>query len=408
MSQRPDDFFADLGRFGASDELRPVYERLDADARAWSVTVGDETALIAFAQSLPHRSREETMGMQPRPNRSEWEATQRPPYTNPDYAPKQRPSRLRMWVAVVAAALVVTLLGGSFYILQTARNNGTSTTPATPSATTTQPTATPTSLPNATATITAATVRTLTATQYDAVCPTVGIEYAVSFYQIGDIYLAISLTSQAYPASKLPAGTPLKPFKLGSASDPNRGLPAKPYVNPSLNGGLYVTVCNASKTVSHHIDGLTVRVESFVPFTGDLNSWQFCDSYYQNGQVGGGGCGGGATSDVDLKAAFAANAGAGAVVPATVDSLTNNQLPFTRQPGQSADMRVALTPPTTLGTYHFSFSLTMDDARLPFAALTADLLLGLARKWTGEACATPAMQSQIPTGSTDAYICPES
>jgi hypothetical protein len=186
-------------------------------------------------------------------------------------------------------------------------------------------------------------------------------------------------------------------------------LPANPAVNPSLQSGLYVTVCNASRSVSHHLDGLTVRVESFVPFTSDLNSWLFCDGYYQNGQNTGGGCGGGATSDVELSAIFVANAGAGAVVPAIMSTLFSNlQLPLTRAPGQSADMHVALTPPTTLGTYRFSFSLTVDGARLPFATLTDDLLLGPARKWTGDACATPAMQAQIPAGSADAYICPES
>jgi hypothetical protein len=73
---------------------------------------------------------------------------------------------------------------------------------------------------------------------------------------------------------------------LGSESAPNRGLPDKPEVNPSLDGGLYVTVCNASKSISHRIDGATVRVESFVPLTGDLNGWQFCDGWYQNGKEG--------------------------------------------------------------------------------------------------------------------------
>jgi len=176
-----------------------------------------------------------------------------------------------------------------------------------------------------------------------------------------------------------------------------------------LSGPTSVTVCNASKSVSHSIDGLTVRVESFVPFTSDLNSWQFCDGYYQNGQAAGTGCGGGATSDMDLKAVFAGSAGVGAAVPTIVDpqSIAPSP-PLTRQPGQSADIRLALTPPTTLGTYRFSFSLTVDGARVPFAALTDDLLLGPARKWTGAACATPAMQSQIPAGSLDAYICPES
>ena len=393
MSQRPDDFYADLGRFGASDELHPIYERLDADARAWSVTVGDETALIAFARSLPRLSREETMRMQSRPNPPEWEATQRLPYTNTnrDYQSRQRPSRLRTWVAVVAATLVVALLGGSFYLLQASRNNGTT---ATPTATIGQPTATP--LPTATATVVAA-------------CPTISSPDKVSSYQFGDISLSIYLSGVAYPASRLPAGTPLAPFKLGPNSDAHRGLPSTPDVNPYLDDAIFVTACNASKTVSHRRDGLTVRVASFVPLNGDLNSWQFCDEYYQNGQVAGGGCGGGFTYSEKLKAAFPANAGAGAVVAATlVDANTEGPLPLTRAPGQSIDMLVALTPPTTLGTYRFSFSVRVDGANLPFALFTDDLLLGPARKWTGAACATPAMQAQIPTGSTDAYICPAS
>lgn len=404
MSQRPDDFYADLGQFGASDELRPAYERLDADARAWSVTVGDEMALVAFARALPRRSREETRRMQSQPNRPEWDETQRLPYTSPNYQPQQRPSRLRTWVAVVAAALVVALLGGSFYALRTTRNGGTTSAPT---ATTAQPTATATPMPSATVTITATSIYTVTAAQYNAACQKIGSPYTVNYYQINDIYLAIYLTGLAYPSVKLPAGTPLKPFKLNSASDPNQGLPAKPEVNPSLNGGLYVTVCNASKSVSHSIDGLTVLVKSFVPFANDLNSWQFCDGYYQNGQRTGGGCGGGATSDLDLSATFAANAGAGAVVPAIADPLAPPP-PLMRQPGQSADIRLAVTPPTALGTYRFSVSLMVDGARLPFATLMDELLLGPARKWTGDACATPAMQAQIPAGSTDPYICPES
>jgi hypothetical protein len=71
-------------------------------------------------------------------------------------------------------------------------------------------------------------------------------------------------------------------------------------------------------------------------------------------------------------------------------------------------MLVSVTPPTAPGTYRFSFSVTVDGARMPFALLTDDLLLGPARKWTGAACLKPEMQAQILTGGTDAYICPES
>jgi hypothetical protein len=71
-------------------------------------------------------------------------------------------------------------------------------------------------------------------------------------------------------------------------------------------------------------------------------------------------------------------------------------------------MVVSLAAPTTVGTYNFSFSVTVDGAKTPFAPLGVDLLLGPARVWDGAACLKPEMQAQIPTGSTDAYICPES
>jgi len=412
MSQRPDDFYADVGALDASDELRPIYEWLEDDARAWSITVGDETPLIAFARSLPHRSSQESTRMQSQPERPEWDAPQRSSYTNPEYtpqeyAPEPRPSRLRTWVAVVAAALVVALLGGSFYALQATRNNGASTSPT---ATTIQATDTP--LPTATSTSTP--LLTITPEQFRAACPA-GQPYG-HIYQFGDLYVAIDLTNVDYPAAKLPDGIPLKPFKLGPGPDALRGLPATPKVNPNLNNtGFFVSVCNAAKTASHRIEGVTVRIDQFAPFTGDLNSWQFCDGSYENGQNTGGGCGGGYTAGEVLHATFDTRAGAGATASAAF--VTTGQdlngaplppLPLTRAHGQSVLLVVSASPPTNLGTYTFSFSVAVDGANLPFATLTDDLLLGPARKWTGAACATSAMQAQIPTGSTDAYICPES
>jgi hypothetical protein len=202
MLQRPDEFYVDLGQIGGSDDLGLVYERLETDGRAWSATVGDEAGLIAFARSLPRRSREETMRMPSQPDHPEWETTQRLPYANPGDQRQQRPSRLRRWVAVVAAALVVALLGGSFYALRGGRNTK---TPIAPTATAIQATATATSLP--TAAITNVVVRTLSAAQYNAACQKVGGPYTVSYYQIGDMNLAIYLTGLAYPSVKLPAGT---------------------------------------------------------------------------------------------------------------------------------------------------------------------------------------------------------
>jgi hypothetical protein len=407
MSQRPDDFSADLGVFDSSEDLRPVYERLETDARAWSVTVRDETPLIAFARALPRRISQEAMRMQSQPDHPEWETTQRLPYTSPDDQPRQRPSRLRTWVAVVAAALVVALLGGSLYALQASRNNG---TPVTPTATTIQATDTP--LPTATATATP--LPTVTAAQFTAACHTG--QPGEHIYQFGDLYVSVDLTNVDYPAAKLPDGAPLKPFKLAPGTDQFRGLPPTPKVNPNLNDtGFFVSVCNASKSVSHRIEGVTVRIDQFASFIGDLNSWQFCDGWYENGHDTGGGCGGGFTAGEVLHATFDTHASAGATAPATfvrtgqeLDGTPLPPLPLTRAHGQGVLLAVSASPPTNSGTYTFSFSVRVDGANLPFAPLPDELLLGPARKWTGAACLKPEMQAQIPAGSADAYICPES
>jgi hypothetical protein len=359
MSQRRDDFYADVGGLGGADELRPIYDWLEADARAWSVTVGDETPLIAFAWSLPRHSSQETMRMQSQPDHPEWETTQRLPYANPADQSQQRPSRLRTWVAVIAAALVVALLGGSLYALQAARNNG---TPTAPTATTAQATGTP----SPTATATATPLSTVTAAQFTTACH-IG-QPGEHIYQLGDLYVSVDLTNIDYPAAKLPDGVALKPFKLAPGTDQFRGLPATPKVTPNLKDtGFFVSVCNASKSVSHRIEGVDVRIDNFIPFTDDLNSWQFCARWYQDGHENGGGCGGGYQAGEVLHATFGANAGAGATAPANfvragtdLNDAPLPPLPLTRRPGQSVLMVVSLTAPSALGTYDFSFSVTVD------------------------------------------------
>lgn len=81
-------------------------------------------------------------------------------------------------------------------------------------------------------------------------------------------------------------------------------------------------------------------------------------------------------------------------------------LPVTVATGQSLIMLTAITAPTAPGYYRFSFSGRVDSADLPFAPLADELLLAPARRWSGDACLKPAMQSQIPSGSKDYYICP--
>jgi hypothetical protein len=284
--------------------------------------------------------------------------------------------------------------------------------------TTTGRAATPTARTAPTATPSPTSSATVAYEQFRAACPSSnGQGNALGrTYRFGDLYVAISLTNVSYPAAKLPDGTQLKPFKLPNPGAGLGGLPATPEVNPDIaRTGVFIEVCNAA-TASHRIEGVDARIDRLTPFTGDLNSWQFCAGFYTNGGAGGGGCGGGYQAGESLQAAFSANASAGATTTANfvkagqdLDGAPLPPLPLTREPGQSVLLVLSLTPPTAPGTYNFSFSLTIDGAQTPAAPLADDLLLdSTARTWTGDACATPAMKAQIPSGGADSYICPTS
>jgi hypothetical protein len=255
---------------------------------------------------------------------------------------------------------------------------------------------------------------TVTADQFHAACPS-GQGFG-AIYQSGDAYIAVSLIGLAYPAAKLPDGVPLRPFKLPSGAGDLHGLPQSPEVNPELeHTGIMVEYCNGAKGASHRVEGASVRIDRFTPYTGTLNSWQFCDGFYTNGQVNGGGCGGHFFADELLHATFTATAGSGATRNAdfikvvSEDTPPSPPLPFSLAPGQSVLLEVTITAPNAPGTYGFSFSVGVDGAHLPYAALAEDLLFdSAARKWSGDACTTSAMQAQIASGSADLYICPTS
>jgi hypothetical protein len=258
---------------------------------------------------------------------------------------------------------------------------------------------------------TPAPLSTVTADQFHAACPS-GQGFG-DIYHSGDSYIAVSLIGLAYPAAKLPDGVPLDPFKLPSDAGDLHGLPQSPEVNPELeHTGIMVEYCNGAKSASHRVEGVSVRIDRFTPYTGELNSWQFCDGFYTNGQVNGGGCGGHFFADEYLHATFAATASAGTTSDANFikvvsDDSTLPPLPVNLSSGQSALLEVALTAPTAPGTYGFSFSVGVDGAHLPYAALSDDLLLdSAARKWSGDACKVAAMQDELFGVSTGSYICP--
>jgi hypothetical protein len=262
-----------------------------------------------------------------------------------------------------------------------------------------------------TATPSPAPLSTATADQFHAACPS-GQGFG-DIYQSGDSYIAVSLIGLAYPAVKLPDGILLDPFKLPSDAGDLHGLPQSPEVNPELeHTGIMVEYCNGAKSASHRVEGVSVRIDRFTPYTGELNSWQFCDGFYTNGKVNGGGCGGHFFADEYLHATFDSTASVRATrsadfIKVVSDDSTLPPLPVNLTPGQGALLEVAITAPTVPGTYGFSFSVGVDGAHLPFAALSDDLLLdSAARKWSGQACTVAAMQDELFGVATGSYICP--
>jgi hypothetical protein len=229
----------------------------------------------------------------------------------------------------------------------------------------------------------------------------------------------------AYPRTKLPEGTPLKPLQIPfDTTTFTSTLPQDPPTNPSMQehaGGYTLGVCNASTSQTHMIRSVTVRIETVAAYPGAVNQWYFCDAPYDasSKRTGVGGCGGAYWAGEYLHATFAANAGAGAVVTAAQVSSGRDDgldgtysqfgpLPVSLPPGQAIPINVGLTVPTAAGTYTFGFGLTIDGAAPVFVS-APPTLFAPARDWTGDACKAPAMQSQIPSASSPTYyICPAS
>jgi hypothetical protein len=307
-------------------------------------------------------------------------------------------TRTRPVLATIAALLLIGLAATLFAVV-----GRPSTSPAqssTPTATTlptatTQPTATPQPTQNTTVGV----------VNSGHPCST-DTSGRTSYVYIGDLKVSKVDFANAYPANELPANLdPAKPYQLPG----NLPNPPNPSVNPEPWYDL--TVCNTSNTTSHVIRSLTVRIAAFTPYSGTLNSYMFCDGYYQrpNG-VSGGGCGGGLAADEWLRADFAANATAGAQVTATQDGSNIGNappLPVSLGPGQMLFIAIRMTPPTAPGTYTFAFGLNYDSvtpARI--STMLPTIFDSAAVKWTGSNCTKPALLSQIPASDTTGkYVC---
>lgn len=310
---------------------------------------------------------------------------------------KTQQTRTRPVLATIAALLIIGLAATLFAVFGRPStgpaHNGAPTATMEPTATI-QPTATPQPTQNTTIGV--------VNSGHPCSSDTSG---QTSYVYIGDLKVSKVAFLFGYPANELPANLdPSKPYQLPD----NLPNPPNPPVNPS--GSYSLTICNTSNTTSHVLRSLTVRIAAFTPYSGTLNTYMYCDQFYQR-PVGatGGGCGGGAALDEQIQASFAADATTGAQVTTTQAEATGNAplLPVSLGPGQMLDIGLELKAPTAPGTYTFAFGLNYDSVTAaPISTMQPTIFDSDAVKWTGSNCDTPALVNQIPTSDTTGrYVC---
>ncbi len=246
-------------------------------------------------------------------------------------------------------------------------------------------------------------------------------------YKVSDtlyVEAVYALSKASYPLP-LPDSQPLQPWPLPAALDSdqlNQELGGDPNVNPDLGqgAGILFTVCNAGAQ-SLTLTGAQAIVADFIPVQGALNIWNPCDGAFTRPDgVTGDGCGGAIIPDETMSVSFATGAGINATAQAAqVDANGQNgfgPLPVTLKSGGSIMLDLTVTPPSAMGTYEFAVSVASSvaggtSALSAYAPLPPQILAQATHKYTGAACATSAMQAQIPTKATNPatyYICPES
>lgn len=229
----------------------------------------------------------------------------------------------------------------------------------------------------------------------------------------GDLLFTPTIPTIDAILDPLPAGVPLQPLKL-----PQQNATGQYVEWPTDTIGtnsILVSVCNASRTTSHTIQGARVKLANFVAYTSQLNAWDFCAGFYARpAGVTSNNCDrGSAPVDEQLQAVFASTAQPGTVVASTQPGGSGGSfgpLPAALLPGSAMYLNVTITAPTAPGTYTFAVSLTVDGASFPYTSNTSLLLAPIAHQWNGQACTTSGMLAQIPpaTNPPTGYICPAS
>ncbi|HET9109642.1 MAG TPA: hypothetical protein VFN78_02340 [Ktedonobacterales bacterium] len=216
-----------------------------------------------------------------------------------------------------------------------------------------------------------------------------------------------------YPEEMMPNNLPNAPYQVPLTSDVgNNGVPfhPNPPVNPSLDTGYVVQVCNQTNA-SHTISALNVNIASFMPSSGPVAVWHLCgDGPYDAATKGvTPGCGG-AAGVVAMMAATLPSDTTGASAPSKGNPLRGGpNLPISLPPNQSLTFLIAVNGLTVQGSYALTFGVSVDDAA-PTTVTPSDgsfFIAPSAAVWTGTACQSAAMQAKIPATTHDTYyVCP--
>jgi hypothetical protein len=236
-------------------------------------------------------------------------------------------------------------------------------------------------------------------------------------YTFGQNIYAEPAFALSYPSYTLPTGTPQKPFDVGaSLNGPNldQVFGGAANANPAVSdrGGIVLTICNNGSSAIT-LSALGVGLLNVAPHASPIDTWQLCDGAYQSGHPSGGGCGGASPDDLYLHADFAASATTGATANAAMVAVDNfgggsySALPTTIPPGKTILLTISVTLPTAPGIYTLGLTLNATGVSTPaYAPLDPQLFAPVSHKWNGQNCVGSAMSSQIPSSSTDYWICP--
>jgi hypothetical protein len=247
-------------------------------------------------------------------------------------------------------------------------------------------------------------------------CPAVGDGSVPPLYEMVD-GLKVSIpqrwASLDFQSELMPNNLPTAPYKVPLTATQAQDITTfhpNPPVNPSLDTGYAVEVCNVT-SASQTVTSLSVTITSFTPSSGPVTVWHLCqDGPYDTATKSNvGGCGGSAGITDSLAATLPGDR-TGASAPAIANANGGGPTPpFAIDPNQSIVFLIAVDGLTSQGTYSLSFGLSIDGSA-PTTLAPSDgafLIAPAAIIWTGTACQTPAMLAQIPAASQDTYyVCP--